>query len=339
MENGIPRILIVRLSSIGDVVRVLPALHALREGFPNAQIDWAIESKSADIVEEHPALDRLLVYERPAGAWNAARAFWGFCQRVRRNHYDMVADFHGVFKSGLITGFSRAPQRFGFAPPRGREFNYFFTNKRVKLGSRVLNRIEENLLLSDTLSPQHHSLEVTIEVPLEVQDHVDEFFDLAFDGGKTVVAMHVPVDRKEKCWPADHFAALADLLLADGRFEVLLTWGPGQRAAVEEAVKRTRRIPVVAPEIPDLKHYAWLAHRSDLYFGGDTGPMHIASAMGTPVVAVFGGTEPARHAPYREPYEALYVNEPGLSAEERLRRVTPDMAYAACVRMTTRKPE
>lgn len=340
MENGLPRILIVRLSAIGDVVRVLPALHALRHAFPDAQIDWAIERKSADIVEGHPALDRVLIYERDAaGAWDAARTFLSFCQHVRKSRYDMVVDFHGIFKSGLLNVFSRAPQRFGFARPRARELSYLFTTKRVNLGSGVLNRIEENLALSDAISPQHHTLDVIIDIPDEIQEHVNGFFDATFDGGKLVVAMHVPVDRTEKQWPLEYFATTADLLLADGRFDVLLTWGPGQYEAVDTVLKLTRRNPVVAPEMPDLKHYAWLAHRADLYFGGDTGPMHIASAMGASVVAVFGGTDPARHAPFRQPFDTLYNAEPGLTPQQRLESITPDMAYDACVRLTVHRKQ
>ena len=338
MENGLPRILIVRLSAIGDVVRVLPALHALRHAFPDAQIDWAVERKSADIVEGHPALDRVLVYERKAqGFLDSTRSFLEFCQRIRNSHYDMVVDFHGIFKSGLLNVFSRAPQRIGFARPRARELSYLFTKRKVKLGKDIRNRIEENLLLSDAISPQHHTLDVIIDVPDDVQDHVNDFFDNTFDGGKCVVAMHPPVDRPEKQWPLDSFAALADLLLADGRFDVLLTWGPGQYDAVDHVVKQARRNPVVAPESPDLKHYAWLAHRCDLYVGGDTGPMHIASAMGAAVVAIFGGTDPARHAPFREPSATLYDTQSGLNAQQRLESITPDMVYDACVRLTTHR--
>ena len=98
-----------------------------------------------------------------------------------------------------------------------------------------------------------------------------------------------------------------------------------------------RRNPIVAPETADLKHYAWLIHRADLYFGGDTGPMHVASAMGTPVVAVFGGTDPAKHHPLRKPSEVLYTPpdaEGGpCDAQERLEAITPEMAYDACVRV------
>jgi len=333
MKNGLPRILIVRLSAVGDVVRVLPVLHTLRDTFPNAQIDWAVEKKSAELIRDHPCLDQVLVFERPSEKWAGVREFLGFCRHVRANRYDIVLDFHGIFKTGMISAFSGAPDRYGFDRPRAQELSFLFTNHKVRLPSRDLNRVEENLLLCDALCPNRTSLEAMVYVPYEIQDDINDFYDSLFDGGKKVVAMHVPVDWPEKQWPVEYFAQLTDLLLADGRFEVMLTWGPGQFDVVKEVLNKSRRRPSAAPETPDLKHYAWLIHRADLYFGGDTGPMHIAATMGTPVVAVFGGTDPRKHAPYRRPCEVLYVDDPQLPAAERLRRVTPEMAYDACVRL------
>jgi len=337
MIDGSPRILIVRLSAIGDVVRVLPALHVLREAYPHAQIDWVVERKASAIIEDHPALDELLVFDRPAGFLKAARAFLALCRQVRRRKYDIAIDFHGILKSGVITGFSGAHERYGFARPRSREGSYLFTNHRVRLDRGPLNRIEENLCLCEKIAARRGWPNVTIYVPRDVQAHVDAFFDETFDGGKQVVAMHVPVDREEKSWPTDRFARVADMLLADGRFDVVLTYGPGQRDEARAVAQEARRNPVIAPEMPDLKHYAWLVHRAGLYFGCDTGPMHIASFMGTPVVAVFGGTNPAQHAPYRQPYEILYVEDAGDgSPRARLDAVTPEMAYDACVRLVSR---
>jgi len=332
MINGVPRILIVRLSAIGDVVRVLPALHALREAHPNAQIDWAVERKSAAVIEGHHALDQVLVFERSEGARQSIGAFWKLCKQIRANRYDIVLDFHGLFKSGMISATAGVVDRYAFARPRAKEASYLFANHRVKLPSHDLNRVEENLLLTDALCARPKNLSSSVFVPLDVQQEVNAYFEETFDGGKLVVAMHVPVEREEKQWPIENYAILADHLLADGRFEVLLTWGEGQYDLVQQVVRGTRRNPVIAPQTPDLKHYSWLVHRADLYFGGDTGPMHIAAAMDTPVVAVFGGTDPAKHGPYQRPCEILYCDEPGLSAEQRLARITPDMAYEACVR-------
>lgn len=338
MLNGIPRILIIRFSAIGDVVRTLPALHALRNAYPHAQIDWAVEPKSLNIISEHPALDQIHLFKRPEGMWESSRVFRHFCRMIRHSQYDMVLDFHGLLKSGLVMRASRAPQRFAFAPPRAREMSHLFANRRVALPSAILNRMEENLLLCAAAGAPCDSLEVTIAVPDEVQDAIESFMQDEFHSGKQIIAVHAPVDRPEKQWPLHHYAKLVDMLLSDGRFDVLLTWGPGQQEMARKVQEMARRNPHVAPETPDLKHYAWLVKQCALFFGGDTGPMHIASAMDVPVVAVFGGTSPAKHHPFREPSQVLYAGPENLQgnlspaqAASYLEGITPEMAYDACV--------
>lgn len=337
MLNGLPRILIIRLSAIGDVVRVLPALHALRDLHPHAQIDWAVEPKSANILEGHPAIDRLVLFERPSGGKRAGwGAFWRFCREIRRSRYDIVVDFHGILKSGLAMAASGARERVAFAAPRGQEGSPLFANRRVKLSAARMNRIEENLELVKALGAKRLNLDVLVDMPEEVRDSVDEWLSDKFHGGKWVVAIHAPVDRPEKQWPLGHFAALADLFLADGRFEVLLTWGPGQLETAEAVRALARRNPEIAPETSDLKHLARLLERCDLFVGGDTGPMHIASAMNTPVVALFGGTDPRMHSPLRQPSTVLYA---GKDAPEKaidrsngpalLAQIAPVQAYDA----------
>lgn len=342
MLNGFPRILIIRLSAIGDAVRVLPALHTLRETYPNAQIDWAVERRASEILEGHPALDRLLVFERPPRLRDAVRAFSAFCRDIRNSRYDVVLDFHGILKSGLASYASAAPDRYGFARPRGQEGSYLAANHLVKLPSERLNRVEENLLLCEAMGPMRRQLHTTVFIADDVLERVDAYFEETFAGGKRVVAVHAPIDRDEKRWPMQHFADLCDLLLADGRFEVLLTYGPGQQPIAQEVALRSHRAPLVAPETPDLKHYAALIQRSHLYVGGDTGPMHVACAVSTPVVAIFGGTDPAKHAPWHAQSEVLYLDDADghngrpnkATAASRLERITPDMAYEACVRIT-----
>jgi len=336
---GSPRILIIRLSAIGDVVRTVPAMQVLRDAFPQAHIDWIVERKSADIVEGHPALDGLIVFERPEGAWESSRQFARLCRDIRNKRYDIAVDFHGILKSGVIAAATRAKKRYGFARPRSQEGSALAYTERVAVPANKLNRAEENLRLCQAIDPNARWQAPLVYVPVEVQDTVDEFFEEAFDSDKIVVALHAPVDRPEKQWPLAHFAALADMLLADGRFEVMLTWGPGQFSVVEEVLALTRRNPTVAPETPDLKHYAGLAASCGLYVGCDTGPMHIASAMGRPVVAIFGGTNPAQHAPYQLPHSVLYAGAPGnatpgiAGVQARLASISPDDAYEACIQL------
>ncbi|PCJ56193.1 MAG: hypothetical protein COA73_12595 [Candidatus Hydrogenedentota bacterium] len=341
MQNGIPRILIIRLSAIGDVVRVLPALHCLREVYPEAQIDWVVESKSAEVLSDHPALDQVLVFERTSNWKESARNFWNLCKIIRKNKYDVVIDFHGILKSGLITGMSGAPKRYGFARPRSQEGSYLFTNHKVKLGSEVVNRIHENLALCSEFHPGYKSLDVTIAIPDDAIEAVEDFFEESFHGAKLIVAMHVPVDRPEKQWPLENFAELSDMLLADGRFDVLLTWGPGQYDCIQEVLKLAKREPIVAPGTDSLKQYMAMIQQSDIYFGGDTGPMHIASALDVPLVAVFGGTDPAQHATLRIPYTVLFAKSDTRAKAKRpsessgMTGLTSEAAYDAIVEIAS----
>jgi lipopolysaccharide heptosyltransferase I len=338
MRHGVPRILIIRLSAIGDVIRVLPALHALRDLHPHAQIDWAVEPKAAAILEDHPALDQLHLFDRTGTAMEQARKFKDFCARLRAERYDIVLDFHGILKSGVMARATGAKLRYGFAPPRAQEMSHWFINRKVKLPRARMNRMEENLALCRAVGAEWHGLDVHIEIPEEIEDEVHDFLEAAFDAGKQLVVVHAPVDRPEKQWPLTHFSALCDLLLADGRFEVLLTCGPGQRAVAQAVCDASLRKPVLAPELPTLKHLAAVLKAAGLFFGGDTGPMHLASALGVPVVAVFGGTDPTLHAPLRLPSAVLDGGpQPRPRAVDTvhgatwLAGITPDQAYAACI--------
>lgn len=344
MSSGQPRILLIRLSAIGDVVRCIPAFEALRHAYPEARIDWAVERKSAAVVEGLPGLNTVWVYERSRDFVLACREFLRLCREVRRQKYDYVVDFHGLLKSGVLALASGAPERIGFARPRAQEGSHLCANRRVSVPLNELNRVEENLRLSDMLAPRPQEFNVSIAVPADTQTEIDAFLERNVDGSRKLVAMHAPVERPEKQWPLAHFAELADELMDDGRFSVLLTWGPGQYHVVEDIMRQMRRRPAVAPETPTLKHVAWLMKRADLYFGGDTGPMHIAWNMGTPVVAVFGGTNPAQHAPPGQQRIILYEAEPAARpgpparAAARLEAITPGVAYEACVRLAMEGP-
>lgn len=336
MRDGSPRILIVQLSAIGDVVRVIPAMHALRDVYPRARIDWAVERKSASIIADHPSIDELQVFERSAKREGSALANMGqfrlFLSHIRANRYDIVLDFHGSVKSGIVARWSRAKERYGFAGPEAREArrvragSWWSVNKPVRLPSSVMNRVEENLRLVEPLAGIPKRPNFSIYVPDETHDLIDGYFEETFTGGKYVIAMHAPMDRADKRLPLELFGQAADMLMSDGRFELILTYGPGQRDIALRVQEMTRRKPAIAHETRDLRQYAWLVHRCDMYVGGDTGPMHIAAAMGTPVVAIFGATDPRKHAPYNLPHE-IVRDEGALTAEH---------VYDACVRMLTR---
>jgi len=344
MLNGLPRILIIRLSAIGDVVRVIPALHCIREVFPNAQIDWVVETKSAEVLKGLPVLDQVIQFDRSSDLMSSIVDFFHTAKEIRSRKYDYVFDFHGIFKSGLFTRFSGAPKRIGFERPRSQELSFLATNEKVKLGPEIVNRMHENLALCDPFYSGPKSLDIALAVTEDDFFIMEEFFEDQFHGAKTIVAIHVPVERAEKQWPVEYFSEVIDMLLSDGRFDVVLTWGPGQRAIVEEVSGLCKRDPVISPQLTSLKQYMALIQCSDMYLGGDTGPMHIASALDVAVVGIFGGTNPAQHSPLREPLEILSGFPEGdtrqklsvADAAARMNKITPEMVFDACVRMVTR---
>ena len=337
MLDGSPRILIIQLSAIGDVVRVLPALQALRDFFPSARIDWAVERKSAGILLGHPSIDRLHVFERDdsKGFGHNFGQYRLFLSHLRSENYDIVVDFHGTWKSGYAGWQTRARERYAFAGTHAKKARrvrggHLFATKRISLSSPTLNRVEENLILTEMLAPNPRTRSYSIYVQESVHEYIDEFFEETFSGAKLIVAIHPPAEKNSKRWPEERFALLADMLLADGRFEVMLTYGPGQRDVAERVQEISRRKPLLAPETPGLTYYAWLIEQCDMYIGGDTGPMHIANAMGTPVVALFGSSDPAKHAPFDVIHEIVQTKKFG--ADESMRMPVEDV-YDACVRL------
>ncbi len=301
MIGGAPKILIIRLSAIGDVVRVLPAAAAIRHAFPTAQIDWVVESAAADILLDNPLLDRVIVFDRGPRWLRSFVLFWRLRKRLRDQHYDIAIDFHGVIKSGLLLAATHAKRRIAFARPRSREGAHLFANERFKLSAPVMNRVDENLELASTSIDEVQNVRRPISIDQQINVDVFRVITEERKNRPWLVLVHAPVDRAEKRWPTEYFAELVNMLLADGRFDVVLTHGPGQRAELDSILVGCTEKPIVPPACTSLREYAGLAAMASLYIGVDTGPMHIAAAVGTPVVAIFGGTAPSMHAPVGAP--------------------------------------
>lgn len=297
MIGGHPKILVIRLSAIGDVVRVLPAVAALRNAFPSAQIDWAVENTAADILRENPLLDRLFVFDRGPRWLQSALLFWNLMRRLRDQQYDIAIDFHGIFKSGLLLRATQAPRRIAFAPPRAREGSHRFANEWAMLSAPIMNRVDENLELCSTITGDNEPIRYHFQIDKQINVDVFRTVTEQRKNRPWLALVHAPVDRPEKRWPAERFAKLIDMLMEDGRFDVVLTHGPGQRQMLTTILLKCKHEPIVPPQCESLREFAGLASKASLYIGTDTGPMHIAAAVGTPVVAVFGGTSPLMHSP------------------------------------------
>ncbi len=305
MIGGHPKILIIRLSAIGDVVRVLPAATAIRQAYPSAQIDWVVESAATDILQENPSIDQVFVFERTPHMIQSIARFLSLQSLLRDQRYDIAFDFHGIFKSGLLLFATRAARRISFAPPRARELSHRFANERILLSSPIMNRVDENLELCNTVIES--DIDSSLSGYIDKQINEDVFAAITKQRSRKpwFVLLHAPVDRPEKRWPNNRFAELVNLLLADGRFDVALTHGPGQENMLAPILAGCDHRPIVPPPCATLREFAALVSMASLYIGVDTGPMHIAAAVGTPVIAVFGGTDPRMHSPVGAPSKVL----------------------------------
>lgn len=309
-ENAIDRILIIRLSSIGDVIRTIPAVHALRESYPRANISWVVEEKARDILLDQIEIDDVIVFQRkrwgrgilnPLTFLRTIREVYQFIKELRDKHFDVAFDFHGILKSGLMSYLSGTKERVGYERGFCKEWNYLFNNRRVNPRSHRISRFERNFALIGFMGVDEVRGGVRIDVSQEDVDYVDQFLgkrDQEVSG--LLIAIHPGTSPTTpyKRWPPERYGALADRLVEELGASILFTWGPGEKPMVDEVRAQMRRDSMVAPETTSLKQLAEIFRRCSLYIGGDTGPMHIASLVETPVVGIFGPTDPIVNAPY-----------------------------------------
>ncbi len=315
-ENLSPkRILIIRLSSIGDVVRTLPALASLRRQFPRAHIAWAVEDKSSGLLEGHPHLDEIVTLERkkivqsfrnPLRFHEGLSLLARFAVRISRPRYDLAFDFHGIFKSGLIAALSRSPKRVGFRRGFVKEFSYVFTNTRVSPSDARLSRVTRNLeLIKPFVRPENLTDRPLLAPAYEHRDKATAFIRGKFGDSHPVVAVHPGTSRQLKKWFPQSFARLCDMMAESLGARVMLTWGPGERDEVEHIRSLARTSPEIGIQTNGLLELAALFEMCDLMITVDSGPMHIASAVGTPVVAIFGPTDIRVNAPHWPPHKIV----------------------------------
>ena len=308
----IENILIVRLSAIGDVVHVLPCLHALHEAFPRARIGWLVEEMSASLLRGHPEIDELFIV--PKKRWRKRPILtalngekWTFYRRLRRGRWDVAIDFQGLTKSGWPAWLSGARMRIGFGDADGRELNKIFTNVRVVPPPAAVHVVQRNMALLEPLGVR------TVEIAWRFPDLSDEgralepfLATLAASGRPRHIAFYAGAGWETKRWPAEHFAALARKLAerrAQGAIPplpIILFWGPTEeglcRSIVEKADLPVSQFRLSPPT--DLRRLAVLLREAAVVVGGDTGPVHLAAALGVPVVGIYGGSDPVRNGPW-----------------------------------------
>jgi len=282
-------VLIVRLGALGDVVHAIPAAAALRRRYPAARIDWLVDAKHRPIVDLVTAIDTTIALEAPTlAAWGAA------VQSLRRSAYDIAVDLQGLLKSAVLARASGAARVVGFSIWHLREKTArpFYSDVQDAEAAHV---IAKNLRVLRALGIDDEQISFPLaEVPSPALDELR-----ARVGADRPFALINPgAAWPNKRWPADRFGEVAAFLHAACKLMPVVLWGPGEEALAEAVLAASGGVAVLAPptRIADL---VACARAAALVVSGDTGPLHIAVAVGTPTMSIFGPTDPARNGPYR----------------------------------------
>jgi|SRR5690349_8120778 len=298
------RILLIKPSALGDVVHALPVLNLLKRRWPEAQVSWLIGSAFAGLLEGHPQLHEVIRFDRDRFAsawWNPAALIElaRFGRDLRRRHFDLVIDLQGLLRSGFTTGIARSPLRVGFA--NAREMAWLFYTHRVPVESSELHALDRYLLVAEALGCGREPIEFIFAV-----DDEDRAAAQRLTRDVDRYAVLIPgTNWATKRWPIEHFAALVAPLR--------------DRFGLQAVVAGSRREADLASQIPgainlagqtNLRHLVALLERADLVIANDSGPMHIAAALGRPLVTMFGPTNPVRTGPWNRDDSVVRVAIP-----------------------------
>jgi heptosyltransferase I len=300
------RILIVKLSSIGDIVHTLPALAAMRRALPEAEISWVVEHGPAEILRDNPLLDRLIEVDTKAlrrglMSGETLRAPRQQLRLLRASAFDLALDFQGLIKSATIARLSGARRTLGFARDGLREpASRFFLHKKVSVQADLhvirknLTLVKEALGISVPDDPGDFEFPITIDHvhELEAEDAVgiDRPYAILNPGG----------GWPTKLWSAEKFGSLADELWNHFGLYSLVSYGPGEDELAQAVISNAKLAKARAVSV-SLKGFCALARNAQVYIGGETGPTHLAVVMRTPVVGLLGPTEWWRNgSPYAD---------------------------------------
>jgi heptosyltransferase I len=311
-EVKFERLLIVRLSAMGDVIHTMPAVHALREAFPQAHIGWLLEERWAELLcargsprrgkrsSLRPLVDE--VHSVNLKAWGKSPFSISTLQRVatvwndvRAAQYDIAVDLQGAMRSALLARVSGARVVWGAAEPRESPASLWYTRKVVTRGRHV---VEQNLSVADALyarSRETSAPDISSEFPRDPQAEARIEQRLAEQGAGDFAILNPGAGWGAKRWPAERYGEVARKLAQLG-VRSILNYGPGEeelvRAAEAASGGAARAMSCSITELISL------TRRARLFIGGDTGPLHLAAAFRVPVVAIYGPTDPARNGPY-----------------------------------------
>jgi heptosyltransferase-1 len=285
------KILMVLHGSIGDVTRALPLASLLRRGFPSASLAWSVEPAALPLLEGNPAIDEILVFDRRRW-W---KSFGPFLSTIRSKRFDLVLDLQRHLKSGMISRASGAPLRLGFHRADSKEGNWLFNNLHIDRCGDDIAKLDHYLKFAEYLGISSAPIEWSFSFTAQEQAAADKH--LAPVAG-AYAALFVGSRWPSKQWFPKQMAECARTLQGDFGLSVVLLGAPEDRELARQALVGAGQAIHDLAGRTSLREAMAVIERAKVAVGPDTGLMHIAAALGTPVISLWGATEPRRTGPF-----------------------------------------
>ena len=306
------RILVVRLGALGDIIHVLPAVASLKHSFPGGTVTWAVEPRWAPLLEDNPFVDRVVLLRR-----DSLRGLMASWRELRARRYDFAVDFQGLLKSALVASAARPERIFGFhqSQVRERAAALFYSNKTI---SRSTHVVDKNLDLA--VAAGAASIVRTFSLP---QGRPES----ELPSGDFVLASPL-AGWRAKQWPMEHYRALAGLLRRELGMPLVLDGAPS-------ALPLFSDVKDAVPHASSLAGLIYATRRAAAVVGVDSGPLHVAAALGKPGIAIYGPTDPARNGPYGDSMRVLRSGaaattyKRGAAIDESMTRISAEEVFEA----------
>jgi lipopolysaccharide heptosyltransferase I len=298
-------ILVIRLTSLGDVLLATPAVRSLKRGFPEASISWLAEGSVVSLLKHQDFVDQVI--EFPRGTLSRAvkggkllssvSILSSFFTHLREMEYDFVCDFHGIMKSAILTCTARTDRRIGFDRTLAKEGSWLFYGEKVTVPDNRMHKVDRNMLFA-----QYLGLESIVQCGFTTSVESDQYIDSwlgSIKGESPLFAINPFCSKGSefKRWDLENYGQLITRIVQEIGATMVILWGPGEQDQAKALQKMAGNLAVLA--CPTTVSQALsLMKKTDLYVGGDTGLMHMAALSGTPVVAIFGPTDHLVNGPY-----------------------------------------
>jgi len=337
MAESFKKILIIKPSSLGDIVQALPALSALRKSFINAKICWLIRPEFAPLIENHPDINELITFERKflGQAWynpKALNALFILIKKLRRENFDAVFDFQGLFRTAALGWLCGCKKRFGM--DNAREYAHLFYTHKVGQDESCIHLVDFYLKIVQLAGCEKVAPEFNVPTDDKAFDFVSKVLASNDIEPKKYACFVIGSAHADKCWPVENFASLAEKIYSQYDLKIV-TSGVACEKSINERLKQSAKVPVIdLAGQTDLNQLKALLKSAKIVIGNDTGPSHIAAALDVPVVIIFGRSNPARVAPYQKRHSIAAVEpyERGLKADSinpkhNIKNISVDMVY------------